>query len=119
MWKEIKKTISSNNSNHIFPTAITVDNEVITNPCDIVNAFNNYLLMHSINNLFFLDYFPPLNIESLFVTPTNGTKVSNIESYSSIEKGSTLECLNYRPIFLLSNINKILKDLCITDFITF
>ena len=78
MWKEIKKTISSNNSNRIFPTAITVDNEVITNPCDIVNAFNNYLLMHSINILFFFYYFPPLNIESLFVTPTNGTKVSNI-----------------------------------------
>ena len=57
MWKEIKKTISSNNSNHIFPTAITVDNEVITNPCDIVNAFNNYLLMHSINILFFFFFF--------------------------------------------------------------
>ena len=71
MWKEIKKTISSKSSNHIFPTAITVDNEVITNPCNIVNAFNKY-------SVFFFDYFPPLNIESLFVTPTNGTKVSNI-----------------------------------------
>ena len=92
MWKEIKKTISSNNSNHIFPTAITVDNEVINNPCDIVNAFNNYLLMHSINILFFFfffDYFPPLNIESLFVTPTNGTKVSNI--ICSLNQGKSHE----------------------------
>ena len=42
MWKGIKKIISSNNSNHVFPTAITVDNETITNPSDIANAFNNY-----------------------------------------------------------------------------
>ena len=42
MWTGIKKIISSNSSNHIFPTAITVNNETITNPSDIANAFNNY-----------------------------------------------------------------------------
>ena len=42
MWAGIKKIISSNNSNHISPTAITVNNEAITNPFDIANAFNNY-----------------------------------------------------------------------------
>ena len=36
MWREIKKIISSNNSNHTFPTAITVINETITNPFDIL-----------------------------------------------------------------------------------
>ena len=41
MWREINKIISSNNSNHIFPTAIIV-NKTITNPSDIANAFNNY-----------------------------------------------------------------------------
>ena len=42
MCRGIKKIISSNNSNHIFPAAITVYSETITNPSDIVNAFNNY-----------------------------------------------------------------------------
>ena len=42
MWRGIKKIISSNNSNHIFPTTITVNKETITNFSDIANAFNNY-----------------------------------------------------------------------------
>ena len=39
MWRGIKKIISSNNSNHIFPTAITVYNQTITDPSDIADAF--------------------------------------------------------------------------------
>ena len=42
MRRGIKKIISSNNSNHIFPAAITVYSETITNPSDIVNAFNAF-----------------------------------------------------------------------------
>ena len=41
MWRGIKKTISSHNSNHIFPTTITVNKETITSLSDIANAFNN------------------------------------------------------------------------------
>ena len=41
MWIGIKKIISSNNSNHVFTTAFTVNNETITNTSDIANAFNN------------------------------------------------------------------------------
>ena len=44
MWKGIKKIISSNNSNYIFPTAITANNETITNPPDIANVFNTYFV---------------------------------------------------------------------------
>ena len=40
MWKGIKKT-SSNNPNHLFSTAITVNNVTVTSPTDIANAFNN------------------------------------------------------------------------------
>ena len=32
---------SSNNCNHSFSIAITVNNETITNPFEIANAFNN------------------------------------------------------------------------------
>ena len=34
--------ISSNNSNHTFSTAVTVNNGKITNPSAIANALNNY-----------------------------------------------------------------------------
>ena len=170
MWRGIKKIISSNNSNHIFPTAITVNNETITNPSDIDNAFNNYFakvvidIQSSIRfpKKKYYDYLPPLNIESLFLTPTDSTEVSNIisslnrnksdgpnsipikilkllnkdisdqlatlfnQSFSSgmfrsilktskiipiYKKGSKLERSNYRPIYLLSNIDKILERL--------
>ena len=83
--KGIKKIISSNNSNHIFPTAITVNNE--TNPPDIANAFNNYFAKVAIDIQFSItfskkkyDYIPPLNIESFFITPSDSTEVSNIIS---------------------------------------
>ena len=41
MWRGIKKN-SSNNSNHIFLTAIAVNKETTTNPSDNTNALNNY-----------------------------------------------------------------------------
>ena len=169
MWGGIKKIISSNNSNHTFPTAITVHNETITNPSDIANVFNNYFGKVAINiqsSIRFskkkYDYLLPLNIESFFLTPTDSTEVSNIifslnqnksdepnsisikilkllnkdisdqlailfnQSFSSgvfpsvlktskiipiYKKGFKLECSNYRPISLLSNIDKILERL--------
>ena len=78
MWRGIKKIISSNNSNHTFPTAITVNNEIITNPSDIANSFNNYFVKVAINiqspirfsKEKYYDYLLPLNIESFFLTPT-------------------------------------------------
>ena len=85
MWRGIKNIIFSNNSNHTFPTAISVNNETITNPSDIANAFNNYFAKVAINiqsSIRFskkkYDYLPPLNIESFFLTPTDSTEVSNI-----------------------------------------
>ena len=161
MWKGIKKIISSNNSNN---------NETITNPSDIANAFNNYFAKVAIDiqssirfsKKKYYDYLPPLNIESFFITPTDSTEVSNMiyflnqdksdrpnsisikivkllnkdisdqlailfnQSFSSgifpsilktskiipiYKKGSKLECSNYRPISLLSNIDKILERL--------
>ena len=67
MWKGIKKIIYSNNCNHIFPTANTVNNETITNPSDIANAFNNYFANVAIDiqssirlsKKKYYDYLPP------------------------------------------------------------
>ena len=178
MWKGRKKIISSNISNHIFPTTITVNNETITNPSDITDAFNNYFTKVAIDiqssirfsKKKYYDYLPPLNIESLFITPADSTEVSNMiyflnqdksdrpnsisikivkllnkdisdqlailfnQSFSSgifpsilktskiipiYKKGSKLECSNYRPISLLSNIVKILERLMHNRFYTF
>ena len=95
MWRGTKKIISSNNSNHIFPTAITVNNETITNPSDIANVFNSYFAKVAIDiqscirfsKKKFYDYLPPLNIESFFLTPTDSTEVSNI--ISSLNKNKS------------------------------
>ena len=88
MWKGIKKIISSNNANYIFPTAITVNNETITNPSDVANAFNNYFtkvviyIQSSIrfSKKKYYDYLPPQNIASFFLTPTDSAELSNIIS---------------------------------------
>ena len=42
MCKEIKETFSINNSNHTFPTTLTVNNETITNPSDIAILLINF-----------------------------------------------------------------------------
>ena len=38
---------------------------------------------------------------------------------SVFEKSSKLNCFNYRPISLLSNVEKILENLCINESIIF
>ena len=77
MWKAIKKMISSNNSNHVFPTAITVNNKIVTNPSDIF-VFSNYFAKVAVDikssvrfsKKNYYGYLRPLNVESFFVTPT-------------------------------------------------
>ena len=86
MWKETKKIISSNNSNHTLPAAITINNETITNPSGIANAFNKCFAKVAINiqssirfsKKKYFDYLPPLNIKSFFITPTDSTEVFDI-----------------------------------------
>ena len=112
MWKGIKKTISSNNSNHIFPTAITVNNETVTNPSDIANVFNNYFAKVAIDiqsSIRFskkkYDYLLPLNIESFFITPTDSTEFSDIFLSQDNNDGP-----NSIPIKILDLLNKGLSD---------
>ena len=86
MWKRIKKIIPSINSNHTFPTAIKVKNETFTNPSDTANAFNNYFAKVALDILSSIkfskkkicDYLSPLNIKSLFITPTDSNEVLSL-----------------------------------------
>ena len=115
MWRGIKKIISSNNSNHTFPTAITVNNEAITNPSDIANTFNNYFAKVAIDiqssirfsKKKYYDYLPLLNIESLFLTPTDSTEVSNI--IFSLNQNKS-DGPNSIPIKILKLLNKDISD---------
>ena len=115
MLKGIKKIISLNTSNHIFLIANTVNNETITNPTDIANAFNNYFAKVAIDiqssirfsNKKYYNYFPPLNIESFSKTPTDSTEVSNIISFLNQDKN---DGSNSIPIKILKLLNKDISD---------
>ena len=115
MWRGIKKKISSNNSNNIFSTAITVNNQTITNPFDMANAFNNYFAKVAIDiqssirfsRKKYYHYLPPLNTESFFVTPTDSTDVSNIISSLNQHKS---DGPNSIPIKILKLLNKDIID---------
>ena len=115
MWRGIKKIISSNNSNHIFPAAITVNNETITNPSDIANTFNDYFAKVTIEIQYsirfskkkYYDYFPPLNIESFFLTSTDSTDIFNI--ISSLNQNKS-DGPNSIPLKILKLLNKEISD---------
>ena len=115
MWRGIKKIIYSNNSNRIFPTAITISNETIPNPSDIANAFSNYFakLAKDIKSSIrfskkkYYDYLPPVNIESFFITPTDSTEVSNIISSLNQSKSHGPNSIS---ITILKLLNKDISD---------
>ena len=115
MWRGIKKIISSNNSNYIFPTAITVNKETITNPSDIANTFNNYSAKVAINiqcstrfsKKKYYDYLPSLKKESFFITPTDSTEVSNTISSLNQDKSDGPNCI---PIKILKLLHKGISD---------
>ena len=79
MRRGIKKIISSNNSNHIFPTAITINKETFSNLSDIANKFNNFFAKVAIeiqssirfSMKKYYEYF-----SSIFITPTDITEVN-------------------------------------------
>ena len=109
-----KWTRSCNNSNHIFPTAITVNNEAVTNPSGIANAFNNYFARVAIDikssirfsKKKYFDYLPPLDIESFLIIVTYSTEVSNIFSLNQNKSNGP----NSIPIKILKVLNKDISD---------
>ena len=111
MLKGIKKIVFSNNSNHLFPTAITVNNGAITNGSDIASAFSTYFAKVGIDTQSFIrfykkkyfDYLLPLNIESFFITSTDSSEVSNIISSLNQYKR---DGPNNIPIKILKLLNK-------------
>ena len=112
----IKKKIPINNCSHTFPTAITINNEAITNPSDIANAFNNNFAEVAIDiqssirfyKKKYLDYFLSLNIESFFITATDSTaEVSKIIPTLNQDKS---DGPNSIPTKILKLLNKDISD---------
>ena len=110
MWRGRKKIISSNNSNHIFPTAITVNKETITNSSDIWH-FDKVAIDIQFSIWFskkkYYDYLPPINIESFFITAIDSTEVSNVISSLNQDKSDGPSSI---PIKILKLLNKDISD---------
>ena len=109
MWKGIKKIISSNNSSDIFLTAITVNNEAITNLSDsnLILILSNLSILHQIfqEKIFSLPPVPKYRI--IFITPTQSTEVSNIIFSLNQDKS---DGTNSSPIKILPMLNKEISD---------
>ena len=104
------------------------------NPTDkneIINIINNFNMNKStgphsipndILNLIKLNIAGPSS-EIVNLSFVNGIYIDNLKVSKTIptfkEKGSNLECNNYRPISLLSNINKIIEKLMCTRLYKF
>ena len=110
MWRGRKKIISSDNSNHIFPTAITVNKETITNSSDIWH-FDKVAIDIQFSIWFskkkYYDYLPPINIESFFITAIDSTEVSNVISSLNQDKSDGPSSI---PIKILKLLNKDISD---------
>ena len=178
-WKGIKSIININSIMKIGPNSHMVNDDLISDPKEIANTFNNYFfsiakdlqgkIYH--NGQDFTKYLTNRNKHNFFITPTDKHEIINLINNISInkaiglhsipsnilhliklnlseplsdiinlsfekgvyfhdlkisktiptfkEKGSNLECNNYRPISLLSNIYKIIEKLMYTRLYNF
>ena len=98
----------------------------LTDKNEIINIINNFNMNKStgphsipndILNLIKLNIAGPLS-KIVNLSFVNGIYIDNLKVSKTIptfkEKGSNLECNNYRSISLLSNINKIIEKLMYT-----
>ena len=127
-WKGIKFIISLKPLASSVPTLLSPDNgDIITNPYNIANTFNNYFASiakttkKSIKYLhkYFSDYLFNESISTLFPQPTDREQIVNIISSLNSTKASGPNSLPYRILFLLKHeISKQLADLFNLSFMT-
>ena len=88
-WKVIKNIITLNNPSSDVPRALSVNDVTISDPCDIVNTFNNYfssIAKKTKDNIHYShkhysDYLSDKCKNSFFIHPTNKDEIADIISY--------------------------------------
>ena len=94
-WKGIKSIINVNSSMTCQPISLLVNNELITEPKDIANAFNNYFLTIASDlqgkiyhhGQDFTKFLKNSNEHNFFMSPTDKNEIVSIINNISIKKG--------------------------------
>ena len=126
--KAIKSLISQKTVASSIPTVLSLNNgDTITNPYDILNAFNNYFV--SIAEItkksikywrkHFSDYLSNESYSTIYLLPTNKEEIANIIPFLNSSKVSGPNSIPYRILYLLKNeIPNQLLDLFNFSFMT-
>ena len=127
-WKGIKSLISLKTLASSIPTVLSLDNgDIITNPYDIANTFDNHFASIAetttksikYSHKHFSDYLSKDSDSTIFLQPTNKEEIANIISYFNSSKASGPNSIHYRILFLLKNeISEQLTDLFNLSFMT-
>ena len=113
-----------NSNEYSFFMNPTDQNEIINiiNKLNINKSTGPHSIPNNILNLIKFNIAEPLS-EIVNLSFANGIYIENLKLSKTIpifkDKGSNLECDNYRPISLLSNINKIIEKLMHTSLYKF
>ena len=109
-WKGVKSLISLKTKVSSVPTVLSHENaDIITNPYDIANNFNNYFASvtkttkRSIkySHKHFSDYLSNESSSTIFLQPTDKEEIANIISSLNSNKASGPNSIPYRILFLL------------------
>ena len=110
-WKSIKNLISLKNVPHSSPSSIYYNNETVTSPFEITNAFNNYFsnialdiqssIKYSAKE--FHEFLPPLSIKSFFLTLTDKNEIISIISALDSQKVSGPNTIPIKILKLMKN----------------
>ena len=141
VWEGIKELVNIKKKNIITPTSIEIDNSCTSDPKLICNSFNNYFVniaddilktrkfdgkksyTEYLNNPVPNTWSGPngiptkiLQMMSKEISPplskiTHPEKLKLVNVLPIYKKGSRLLISNYRPISLLSNLNKIFEKI--------
>ena len=110
MWKGIKSLISLKTVASSIPTVLSLDNgDIITNPYDIANTFNNYFASIAettkksikYSHKHFSDYLSKKSESTIFLQPTDKEEIANIISSLNSSKACGPDSIPYRILFLL------------------
>ena len=95
-----------------MPRKISQGENVITNPYDIANIFNNYFSSVAdtakenvkYSHKHFSDFLNNQCNNSILIQPIEGDKTANIKSTLNMNKSSGLKCIPYKILNLLKKI---------------